>query len=315
MSRSVIVVGVDGSPTAEKALLWAAAEAERRGDRLVIAYAGDLELATQPGSYQAAQSGAALLVASRRLVSEIGLGCQIDTICRDQPAVALLSELGTRAALLVVGSHGMGRDGCSSLGSVAYGVTVHALCPVAVIGAGSPGAPAAATELRGPVTVGVTANPTGVPALEFAFAEAALRRVPVVAVRSWAEFDWSEASEMAMLRRTGGNLRSHQESRLASILSPVRARYPQVPVRLRVSGDPVASSLAEASAGSAMLVLGCRYPGGRSRSRLGPTAARLIHLSRCPVVVVGNSQPATPVDGEVPMVVGAGPYQDLGSQR
>ncbi|MDQ1745193.1 MAG: hypothetical protein QOE23_3532 [Pseudonocardiales bacterium] len=120
---------------------------------------------------------------------------------------------------------------------------------------------------------------------------------------------------MAVQHRTGGDLRSHQESRLASILGPVRDRYPDVPVRLRVTGDPVASSLAAASADSAMLVLGCRYPGGRSRSRLGPTAVRLIHLSRCPIVVVGNPQPAAAADGDVPVVVGAGPYQDLGSQR
>lgn len=280
-----IVVGVDGSEAAENALLWAAGEAERRSVPLVIAFAGDAELAAPTHESRAARSGRALLATSQALVSDSGFHCQVETVCRDQPAVAMLSELGQGAGLLVVGAHGIARYNCSSLGSVAYGVASHAPCPVAVIGPAPPSGTAPAdTGGDRPVTVGVTANPTGTPTLEFAFAEAAVRQAIVVAVHSWAEADWAEAPVLARLSRTGQALRAHHENRLAATLAPLRQRYPDVGVQLRVSGDPVAMSLAHASEDSSMLVLGCRRPG----SRLGPTAARLVHVSRCPVVIVGN---------------------------
>jgi nucleotide-binding universal stress UspA family protein len=290
-----IIVGVDGSRAAEYALLWAAAEAQRRSARLVIAYAGDAELTAPPRRYQAARSGDPLLATSHRLVSDAGLHCEVETICRDQPAVAMLRELGWGADLLVVGAHGMARDRCSSLGSVAYGVVAHALCPVAVIGSWpTSGAVAVDVSDRRPVTVGVTANPSCTSTLEFAFSEAALRGVAVKAVHSWAEAAWSEAAALAKLPRAGRALRAHHEGRLAAILAPLRQKYPGIAVELCVSGNPVVMSLAAASEGSGLLVLGCRHPGGP----LGPTAARLIHVSRCPVVILGNPHlPTGAVDG------------------
>jgi nucleotide-binding universal stress UspA family protein len=294
MSQPRIIVGVDGSRAAEYALLWAAADAQRRSARLVIAYAGDAELTAPPRRYEVARSGAALLAASHRLVLDAGLHCEVETVCRDQPAVELLRELAWDADLLVVGAHGMARDGCSSLGSVAYGVVAHALCPVAVVGSW-PGNGAVAVEVtdRRPVTVGVTANPTCTSTLEFAFSEAALREAAVKAVHSWAEADWSEAAALAKLPRAGHALRAHHEDQLASILAPLRQKYPGVAVELCLSGNPVAMSLATASEGSSLLVLGCRHPGGP----LGPTAARLVHVSRCPVVIMGSPHlPTSAVD-------------------
>lgn len=300
MRQPRIVVGVDGSKAAENALLWAAAEAQRRGARLVIAYAGDAELAVPPRQYEAARSGRALLSTSQALVSEGGFQCDVETICRDRPALAMLSELGEDADLLVVGAHGMARYNCSSLGSVAYGVAAQALCPVAVIGPWPPtGSAAVGASDHRPVTVGVTADPTGDPALEWAFAEAALRQVPVNAVHSWA-VDWQEGAAKARLRRTGHALRAHHETRLASILAPLRQRYPEVAVELCVSGYPVAMALVDASQASSMLVLGRRHPRrvrGVLASPLGPTAARLIQVSQCPVVLVGSSPVAAAADG------------------
>jgi nucleotide-binding universal stress UspA family protein len=297
MSQPEIVVGVDGSKAAENALLWAAAEALRRGARLLIAYAGDTELAAPPRQYEAARSGRTLLATSQALVSDNGLRCEVETLCRDQPAVAMLSELGKDADLLVVGSHGMARNNCSSLGSVAYGVAAHVPCPVAVIGPWPLSGTVSMDDDR-PVTVGITANSTADPALELAFAEAALRQVPVKAVHSWA-VDWQEVAAMAKLRPTGHALRAYHETRLASILTSLRQRYPHITVELCVSGKPVAMTLASASQGSSMLVLGRRHP-RKSKdplaSRLGPTATRLIHVSQCPVVLVGSSPVAAAAD-------------------
>ncbi len=293
MNEAEIVVGIDGSKSAENALLWAAAEAQRRGVRLVIAYSGDAEPMPEADSDRPAPFGRALLTDAAELVLDSGIDCQLRTVTRDESAVAMLTKLGEHAELLVVGAHGLARTNGTSLGSVAYRVAAHAPCPVAVIGQRPASTQPflefdhAFTDTR-PVGVGITSSPSGAPAVEFAFAEAALRHVAVNAVHSWAEIDWSEVSGTATLYRAGHDFRSYHEQRLASLLAPFRKRYPEVVVRSIVTGDPVSVCLADASEVSSMLVLGCRHRGGRLISRLGPTSTRLIYVARCPVVVVGH---------------------------
>lgn len=288
-----IVVGVDGSPGAQQALRWAAAEAQRRNVRLLIAYSGDAE--PKPGAdvEEPGPVGRSVLTDSVALVFEQGIDCDIRTTSHHQPAVPFLLGLGEQADLVVVGAHGSAGETGGSLGSVAYRVAAHASCPVAVVGQ-LPRVANAATAVgvdstqRRQLSVGVTASPHGLPALEVAFAEAALRDVPLNAVHSWAEFDPVEIAGTAGLYLGAKEFRRRQEDRVASLLAPLRERYPEVTVRLTLTDAPVWVSLAEASAESSLLVLGCRHRNSHLASRLGPTTTRLIHVAKCPVVVVGH---------------------------
>jgi nucleotide-binding universal stress UspA family protein len=293
MNDPQIVVGVDGSTGAREALRWAAAEAQRRNLRLLIAYSGDAE--PKPGSdvEEPGLVGRSVLTDSVALVFEDGFDCEIRTMSRCQPAVPFLLDLGEQADLVVVGAHGSASDAGGSLGSVAYRVAAHASCPVAVIGQGPQVADAATgvgvdSRQRCQLSVGVTASPHGLPALEVAFAEAALRNVTLNAVHSWAEFDRTEIAGTSGLYLGAAEFRRRQETRLGSLLAPLRERYPEVPVRLTLTDAPVWVSLAEASAESSLLVLGCRHRNSHLASRLGPTTTRLIHVAKCPVVVVGH---------------------------
>jgi nucleotide-binding universal stress UspA family protein len=292
MSQAKIVVGVDGSRSAENALLWAAAEAGRRNAQLLIAHSGDQETADQKASARA------LLDNSVNRVLASGVRCGVATMVQDESAVAMLSRLAEQASLLVVGSRGVAGTCGTSLGSVAYRVASHASCPVAVINESNWTARSNDPTSDWPISIGVTSNASGTPPLEFAFAEAALRNVAVRAIHSWAELDRSELAGAALCR-AGSNFRGYFEDRVAELLAPLRNRYPDVWVQPALAGDPVCSVLAEASAGSSMLVLGCRRDDDRLVSRLGPTATRLIHVACCPVVVVGHLR--TPAE-----LVGAG---------
>ncbi|WP_228769609.1 universal stress protein [Actinokineospora alba] len=119
-----IVVGVDGSPTAAAALSWAVEEAARRGCpvRAVTAAPQDA-----PGYFVE------------------GIAEQIDTVGRHRPGVALSHVYRTGApgkvlvadaadaAMLVVGSHGVGRIVSVLLGSVTAYCVRFAGCPVVVV--------------------------------------------------------------------------------------------------------------------------------------------------------------------------------------
>ncbi|MEO6700854.1 MAG: universal stress protein [Jatrophihabitantaceae bacterium] len=284
MSYREVVVGVDGSYAAERALLWAAAEAQRRRARLLIAHAGDAAEQSDPNSASPTPYGQALLIDASASVFDAGIDCEVRTVLRDEPAVRLLTELGAKADLVVVGSHGLAAVPGALLGSVAYRVVAHSGAPVAVVGEHNSDR-AAALEL--PITVGLTTSRAGQTALEFAFAEAALRGVGLRAVHSWAEVDWSNAAS-ALLYSTGEEFFARQEQLVREVLAPLRAKYPQVAVSVSRTAESVERSLVQASARSSLLVLGSRHGSRRLLSRLGPTGSRLVHVARCPVVLVGK---------------------------
>src|SRR6266496_298712 len=107
-----IVVGVDDSPGARKALAWAVTEAKLRG---------------------AARGRAEELV--DELLGEVGVaGVEVQPIVVQErhPADALV-ELSSDADLLVVGSRGRGGFHELLLGSVTHALVLHATCPVVVV--------------------------------------------------------------------------------------------------------------------------------------------------------------------------------------
>lgn len=98
-----------------------------------------------------------------------------------EPLMVLEIESRT-ASLVVVGSRGLGAFGSLLLGSTAVHLAAHGRCPVLVV-RGRPGP-------SGPVLLAVDGSPAGEGAVEFAFAEASLRGVDLVALHVWNT--WSE---------------------------------------------------------------------------------------------------------------------------
>lgn len=155
-----IVVGVDGSPTAEQALRWALAEAQLRPAatlRVVHAYTvpgarnhapyadafidagivqrrGDLERTQRDEDETHIRQAADQLV--ERLLDRVearATGVEIVPVSVANDPATTLIDMSRDADLLVVGNRGRGGFKGLLLGSVSQQCLHHARCPVAVI--------------------------------------------------------------------------------------------------------------------------------------------------------------------------------------
>jgi nucleotide-binding universal stress UspA family protein len=161
-----IVVGVDASPDARRALAWAAAEARLRQALLQVVHAYHAEKLAEPvyfgsqhtwdASVGAAGAPPPELTASvqRREAFEAAVRSQADellaallgelgetvsgvevqqTVVEDRHPAEALVRLSVDADLLVVGSRGRGGFSELLLGSVSHAAVLHAVCPVVVV--------------------------------------------------------------------------------------------------------------------------------------------------------------------------------------
>ncbi|WP_432937170.1 universal stress protein [Kribbella sp. CA-253562] len=149
-----IVVGVDGSETAQRALEWAATEAQVRGAGLVVVHAW-LPLAGAASPYSAVVVDPASIAETARLtladsvesLERAGLEvARLDQVLVQGPAARALIEVARDSSLLVVGSRGRGGITGLLLGSVSRQIAQYATVPVVIIPPAYAERPDAATE-------------------------------------------------------------------------------------------------------------------------------------------------------------------------
>ena len=136
-----IVVGVDGSDSAHKALRYAVREAEAWGAELTAVAAvpmatGAGALAWLPAAVDREQVLADARAGLDRAVAaalEGHPGVAVRRHALDGNAAQLMSEFSTAVDLVVVGSRGRGGFSGLLLGSTSQGVLSHAACPVMVV--------------------------------------------------------------------------------------------------------------------------------------------------------------------------------------
>ncbi|TWJ22500.1 nucleotide-binding universal stress UspA family protein [Micromonospora endolithica] len=121
-----VLVGVDGSESAELALAYAADEAARRGTTLVLAHVAPPDEGTPDDSAVLLDSAEA---AARATHPDLVIGRQVWRA--DRPEQALVDASG-EVALVVVGSRGHGGVAGLLLGSVSQALVQHSRCPVLV---------------------------------------------------------------------------------------------------------------------------------------------------------------------------------------
>jgi nucleotide-binding universal stress UspA family protein len=136
----LVVVGVDGSRESEAALRFAADEARLRGAvlRIVCAwtpsdagYMGEVFAPTPDAFDQAERHAEAVLrEALERLHGE---SLEIEAIAEEGGPTAVLLGQAADAALLVVGSRGLGAAKRLVLGSVSHEIAHQARCPITIV--------------------------------------------------------------------------------------------------------------------------------------------------------------------------------------
>jgi nucleotide-binding universal stress UspA family protein len=144
-SMSTIVVGVDGSEGARKALRWSLDEARLREATLRVVHAWFPLPPAAPLGFAPPEAPAADEIAMLREAAEKLLEHELSEVVGDDPGIPIeptavedvaaqaLIEAAKDADLLVVGSRGHGGFTGLLLGSVGQQVTHHAPCPVVIV--------------------------------------------------------------------------------------------------------------------------------------------------------------------------------------
>jgi nucleotide-binding universal stress UspA family protein len=287
MAAKPIVAGTDGSEESLRAVDWAAREAALRGAPLRIVAAAALlpRMASRVGTVEydtvtdvlLKERDRALAAAAERAAAASGVLIDADPL-DGQPAQAL-TESGTGAQMLVLGSRGIGAFTALLLGSVSRYAASHASCPVVVVRDETP-------SPHGLVGVGVGDLDTCGDALTFGFEEASLRKAGLLAVHAWhsPQTDISRAGQMSAVPEQQ-TVAADAGRHLTALLDEWRAKYPDVTVSQEVVHGHPGRALVGLSARADLVVVGrhATHPG-----LPGPGSVRhaVLNHAHGPVVTV-----------------------------
>ncbi|MFE7761040.1 universal stress protein [Streptomyces sp. NPDC057438] len=286
---ALVVVGVDGSASSLAAVEAAAREARLRGAGLRVVHAFFWPAMHVPlGPSPLGPSDGGLRNMADRLVAEAverarAAAPEVDVshaVVTGEPLTVL--EAQSRAAeLVVVGSRGMGGFVGLLVGSTAVHLAAHGRCPVLVV--------REQPSAEGPIVLGVDGSAAGGHAMDFAFAEAELRKAPLVALHAWTTWNAplpAPQDATTPYANPPGALAGEEERLLSEALAGRQERHPGVVVEHRVVHGGTREALIEASRSAQLVVVGARGRGGFAGLLLGSVSQALLHHAHCPVAVV-----------------------------
>jgi nucleotide-binding universal stress UspA family protein len=287
-----IVVGVDDSPAAKVAVLWAAHDAELRNIPLTLVHAISPEVASWldialPAGLARWQEdhGRRVIDDALKIVEEAsqrGGPPAVNTEVLSSAAVPTLVDMSKDAELVVTGSQGSGRWPGRRLGSVSSGLLRHAHCPVAIIHDEDPLMPHPG---QAPVLLGIDGSPASELATAIAFDEASRRHVELIALHAWSDVDVSEWPGVDWPAT-----QSMAEQVLAERLAGWQERYPDVNVHRIVVRDQPARQLVKRSEEAQLTLVGSRGRGGFAGLLVGSVGETVAELARMPVIVACESR-------------------------
>lgn len=288
MAESV-VVGFDDSEHSFRAVDWAVREAEARGAALRIVHVYQwippTSFGLPPGlavEQQMRDASEALVNAAAAKVAGEHPGLTVTAASVSGDAATELARAGRDAAMVVVGGRGRGGFVGQLLGSVALRVLSQAERPVMVVRGEAP-------AHTGRVMVGVDLDdPVGsADVLDFAFAEAALRKAAVYVVHVWHDPASLYFTSGEYVGEVFAAIGASRRAALTALLEPWRQKHPDIAVSSEVFPGSPAQRLVDSTRLVDLLVLGGRTRSGdRSGLRIGALARTVLHHAHCPVVVV-----------------------------
>lgn len=290
MTRPPVVAGVDGSASALEAVAWAAGIASREHRVLRLVHVYDLPTGL-PSAVVAPEAlldalrdqGRRWLDQAREAAALVDATVPIETALDAGHTVPALLREARSAAMIALGTKGLGAFAGLLVGCTSVAVAGQARCPVVIVRGPAPDTPPRET---GPVVVGVDGTPVSEAAIAFAFTEASARRAELVAVHAWTEsaFELALAGNNAPLDLA--NLRRQADETLAERLAGWQEKYPDVRILRDVVHERPGAALRRYSSGAQLVVVGRRGRGSFASLLLGSTSQDLLHHGRCPVAVV-----------------------------
>jgi nucleotide-binding universal stress UspA family protein len=286
--RRAVVVGVDGSVSAQGALAWAAAEASSRhcplrivhafswpmlGNPLDMTFVGDMNLGLQSAAewiLTEAEAHAREVAPNIKVIANLFVG----------PAAPTLLNEAQAADLVVVGSRGVGGFRGLLVGSVSATVAAQAPCPVVVVHPRGDGTafPASPT---GRIVVGVDGSEISAAAIRFAFQQAARRHIGITAVQAA-----TPTRQHPSLRVPAGIVDQIDRELFAEAMKSKRVLFPAIDVQTKLVHAHPAQALIHASAGAELVVVGSHGRGGFAGMLLGSVSQAVLQHAACPVAVV-----------------------------
>ncbi|RPK80705.1 MULTISPECIES: universal stress protein [Streptomyces] len=289
-----VIVGVDGSASSLEAVDVAAREARLRGAPLRIVHAFGHAPGYRPAGgppWSPAAHGLepmvdGVLAGAEERAHAAAPGVTVTRSVVAGEALEVMEIESRSASLAVVGSRGLSGFSGLLVGSTAVHLAAHGHCPLMVV-RGRP-------DPAGAVLLAVDGSDAGGAAVEFAFAEAALRGVPLVALHVWNT--WSERAyegpgdPLNAMVVDIERLREAEQSLLDETVATCQKEFPQVTVERRLERSRIRPALIEASRDAQLVVAGARGHGGFTGLLLGSVSQALLHHAHCPVTVVRGQE-------------------------
>ncbi|GAA3751427.1 universal stress protein [Salinactinospora qingdaonensis] len=291
-----VVVGVDGSDSSRWALEWSAHEAHLRGlgVRIVTAVTpseregpfGELFRRDESAESHRTQDARALVEYARDWVKRLYPELEVDTrLVKQRPADAVLEAAGEPgAAVVIIGSRGMGKLGSAFIGSVGVELAAHSPVPLVVL----PKKHEEAQGVKGRIIVGVDGSEGSQRAVDFAFAEAEYRGAELVALCAWqpvSAFTSAMGPLPPEVLDDSRMVEAAQHTLDHALLGP-RQSYPDVVVTTRKVCAHPAVALLEESTPADLIVVGSRGKGGFAGLLLGSVSQSVLHGAHGPVAVL-----------------------------
>ncbi|MFF0341425.1 universal stress protein [Kribbella sp. NPDC004875] len=253
MSHQPVVVGIDGSPAADVAVKWAAAEAASLGSELHLLYV------VAPG-HPPADAGHIVNRAveqARQLQPDLVIDGRLDL---GAPSTVLV-KASAEAATVVIGSRGLGTMVGALFGSTGLDLVANARCPVVVV------RPDLGSLAGTRVLIGYDGSPAADTALDVGLDYAHRHDLDVRVVA-------------AQPAGTGLHHITEDELRTA-----VHERGGHGAELVQITGHPAEHILRLAS-DAALIVLGARGRGGFTGMLIGSVSQTVLHHADCPVAVI-----------------------------
>lgn len=295
-----VLVGIDGSANAETAMWWAVdiALASNRPLRLLTCYSlpvmvGLGAAAGYMGPMLTSEEIREIDAANRKMLEDLKakvLAAHSDLkvelfIDQGSPATAIL-KASDDAAMIVMGTRGVGSAHALVLGSVSYAVAHRAKCPVILV------PETAERALGGRVVIGVDGSKSSNQAAAWGlhFAESVKR--PVELVSAWQYPYAAMSPEIGMVMGPDiEELRHAMQRDARKLVEQVRMHlsvdeHSHVSITTDVVEGSATEALIDHSRTNDVLVVGSRSRSVLAAALLGGTTLALAHRSKCPVAIV-----------------------------